>query len=104
LQRYAPGEELKTLYCDWTISNKATEPINRVLAWILYCNDIYSGGTEFYWQKYHEKAEKGNLIIFLAGLSHIQLGKVTNQDVRIIATDWKNASNIKKYISRLANT
>ena len=49
LQRYAPGEGFKKWHCDWTISNEATEPVNRVLAWILYCNDVNSGGTEFHW-------------------------------------------------------
>ena len=36
LQRYAPGEGFKKWHCDWTISDEATEPIYRVLAWILY--------------------------------------------------------------------
>ena len=56
IQRYGPGEGFKRWHCDWTISDEATEPVNRVLAWILYCNDIDSAGTEFFWQKHHESA------------------------------------------------
>lgn len=31
LQRYAPGEGFRQWHCDWTISDEATEPVNRVL-------------------------------------------------------------------------
>ena len=104
LQRYAPGEGFKKWHCDWTISNEATEPVNRVLAWILYCNDINSGGTEFHWQNHHEIAEKGKLIIFPAGISHIHRGRVNNEDVKTIATGWINAGKLENYISRLAKS
>ena len=53
LQRYAPGEGFKAWHCDWTISPEATEPVHRLLAWILYCNDLPQGGTEFHWQDHH---------------------------------------------------
>ena len=102
LQRYGAGEGFKKWHCDWTISNEATEPVNRVLAWILYCNDVKSGGTEFYWQNHHEKAERGKLIIFPAGISHIHRGKVSNKEVKTIATGWINAGTLEDYISRLA--
>ncbi len=32
LQRYAPGEGLRSWHCDWTLSEEATEPNRRVLA------------------------------------------------------------------------
>ena len=35
LQRYAPGEGFKKWHCDWTINEEATEPVHRLLAWIL---------------------------------------------------------------------
>jgi len=35
LQRYAPGEGFRQWHCDWTIGDEATEPVHRVLAWIL---------------------------------------------------------------------
>ena len=104
LQRYAPGEGFKKWHCDWTISNETTEPVNRVLAWILYCNNVSSRGTEFCWQNHHEKAERGKLIIFPAGISHIHRGRVSNTDEKTIATGWINAGNLANYISRLANS
>ncbi|MEC8442502.1 MAG: 2OG-Fe(II) oxygenase, partial [Cyanobacteriota bacterium] len=59
LQHYAPGEGFKRWHCDWTISDEATEPVHRVLAWILYCNSVDEAGTEFHWQDHHEPAERG---------------------------------------------
>tara|TARA_B100000902_G_scaffold345458_1_gene351523 strand:+ start:91 stop:723 length:633 start_codon:yes stop_codon:yes gene_type:complete len=104
LQCYAPGEGFKKWHCDWTISNEATEPVKRVLAWILYCNDVDSGGTEFHWQNHHEKAERGKLIIFPAGISHIHRGKVSNKEKKTIATGWINAGSLQNYISHLAKS
>ena len=104
LQRYAIGEGFKSWHCDWTISDEATEPANRVLAWILYCDDIESGGTEFHWQNHHEKSERGKLIIFPAGISHIHRGRINNNYVKTIATGWINAGSLENYISRLANS
>ena len=103
LQRYAPNEGFKQWHCDWTISNEATEPMYRVLAWILYCNDIDSAGTEFYWQQHHEEATRGKLLIFPAGLSHIHKGRVSNTSTKTIATGWINAGNKESYITRLAH-
>lgn len=103
LQRYAPNEGFKQWHCDWTISNEVTEPMYRVLAWILYCNDIDSAGTEFYWQQHHEEATRGKLLIFPAGLSHIHKGRVSNTSTKTIATGWINAGNKESYITRLAN-
>ena len=102
IQRYAPGEGFKRWHCDWTISNELTEPVHRVLAWILYCNDIDSAGTEFYWQQHHESAKRGKLVIFPAGPSHIHRGRVNNQETKTIATGWINAGSREAYLSRLA--
>ncbi len=102
LQRYAPGEGFKAWHCDWTINNEATEPVHRVLAWIMYCNDVTSAGTEFYWQKHYEEAKRGKLLIFPSGLSHIHRGRISETDTKTIATGWINAGNEKAYISRLA--
>ncbi|MDP5118565.1 MAG: 2OG-Fe(II) oxygenase, partial [Prochlorococcaceae cyanobacterium MAG_34] len=93
LQRYAPGEGFKRWHCDWTISDEATEPVHRVLAWILYCNDVPEGGTEFHWQDHHEPVERGKLVIFPAGPSHIHRGRVSEQHSKTIATGWINAGS-----------
>ncbi|WP_063416073.1 2OG-Fe(II) oxygenase [Prochlorococcus marinus] len=102
IQRYAPGEGFKRWHCDWTISDEATEPVHRMLAWILYCNDLDSAGTEFYWQQHHEPAERGKLVIFPAGPSHIHRGRVNHKSTKTIATGWINAGSRDSYLSRLA--
>ena len=102
LQRYAPSEGFKRWHCDWTISDEATEPVHRVLAWILYCNDVPNGGTEFHWQDHHEPAERGKLVIFPAGPSHIHRGRVSEEHSKTIATGWINAGSYQGYLGRLA--
>ena len=102
LQHYAPGEGFKRWHCDWTISDEATEPVHRVLAWILYCNDVDEAGTEFHWQEHHEPAERGKLLIFPAAPSHIHRGRVTETASKLIATGWINAGRQEDYLGRLA--
>ncbi|MCP9816111.1 2OG-Fe(II) oxygenase [Synechococcus sp. GreenBA-s] len=102
LQRYAPGEGFRSWHCDWTTSDEATEPIRRVLAWILYCDTLPEGGTEFHWQEHHEEAERGKLVIFPAGLSHIHRGRVSHSHSKTIATGWINAGRLDDYLARLA--
>ena len=102
LQRYAPGEGFKSWHCDWTISEEATEPQARVLAWILYAQDVPEGGTEFHWQEHHEPAERGKLLLFPAGLSHIHRGRVAHEHSKTIATGWINAGTREAYLQRLA--
>ncbi len=102
LQRYAPGEGFRRWHCDWATTEEATEPIRRVLAWILYCNTLPEGGTEFHWQEHHEEAERGKLVIFPAGVSHIHRGRVSTTHTKTIATGWINAGSREGYLERLA--
>ncbi|MEI6829721.1 MAG: 2OG-Fe(II) oxygenase [Synechococcaceae cyanobacterium ELA445] len=102
LQRYAPGEGFRSWHCDWTISEEATEPIRRVLAWILYLETLPDAGTEFHWQGHHEEAEKGKLTIFPAGPSHIHRGRISHSHTKTIATGWINAGSLEGYLGRLA--
>jgi hypothetical protein len=102
LQRYAPGEGFRRWHCDWSTEAEATEPNRRVLAWILYCNSLPDGGTEFHWQNHHVEAEKGKLAIFPAGLSHIHRGRVNHEHSKTIATGWINAGRLDDFVARLA--
>jgi hypothetical protein len=85
LQRYAPGEGFHRWHCNWNTSEKGTEPIRWVLAWILYWNDV-SEDTEFHWQEHYEEAVRGKLAIDPAGLSHIHPGRVSQGQTKNIAT------------------
>jgi hypothetical protein len=102
LQRYRPGEGFRSWHCDWSTVEEATEPIRRVLAWILYLNTLPEGGTEFHWQDHHVEAERGKLVIFPAGLSHIHRGRVSHEHTKTIATGWINAGSLDAYVARLA--
>ena len=102
LQRYAPGEGFRQWHCDWTIGEEATEPVHRVLAWILYCDSVDEAGTEFHWQAHHEPAERGKLVIFPAGPSHIHRGRVNTRLSKTIATGWINGGDQADYLRRLA--
>ncbi|MDX8400090.1 MAG: 2OG-Fe(II) oxygenase [Gallionellaceae bacterium] len=104
LQRYAPGEGFRQWHCDWTMSDEATEPMNRVLAWILYCDSVAEAGTEFHWQQHHEVAERGKLVIFPASPSHIHRGRVNCELSKTIATGWINAGSRKGFLKRLARS
>ena len=101
LQRYAPGEGFRSWHCDWTTTEEATEPIRRVLAWILYLDTVPEAGTEFHWQGHHEEAEQGKLAIFPAGPSHIHRGRVSHSHTKTIATGWINAGSQQDYLRRL---
>lgn len=102
LQRYAPGEGFRQWHCDWTIGEEATEPVHRVLAWILYCDSVDEAGTEFHWQAHHEPAERGKLLIFPAGPSHIHRGRVNANLSKTIATGWINGGSQESYLQRLS--
>ncbi len=102
LQRYAPGEGFYSWHCDWNTSDEATEPIRRVLAWILYLNTVPDGGTEFHWQDHHEEAVRGKLAIFPASLSHLHRGRVSQTHTKTIATGWINVGTLDAYVARLA--
>lgn len=104
LQRYAPGEGFMQWHCDWTISDEATEPGNRVLAWILYCNSVEDAGTEFHWQQHHEDAVRGKLVIFPASPSHIHRSRVNHQHSKTIATGWINAGSRESFLKRLTES
>lgn len=102
LQRYAPGEGFRAWHCDWTTSDEATEPIRRVLAWILYLNTVPEGGTEFLWQEHHVEAVRGRMAIFPAGLSHVHRGRVSEDRTKTIATGWVNVGSLETYVQGLA--
>jgi len=104
LQHYAPGEGFRQWHCDWTISDEATEPAHRVLAWILYCDSVTEAGTEFHWQQHHEEAERGKLVIFPASPSHIHRGRINSKLSKTIATGWINAGSRDAFLSRLARS
>ena len=62
---------------------------NRLLTYILYLNDIEDGGeTEFLYQSQRVKPEKGTLVIFPAGFTHVHRGNPPLKEDKYIITGW----------------
>ena len=101
IQHYGPGEGFKSWHADWSTADDATQPIRRVLAWILYLNDVADAGTEFHWQEHHVDAVRGRLAIFPADLSHIHRGRISASDSKTIATGWINAGSLETFVQSL---
>lgn len=64
--------------------------VHRVLAWIIYLNDIPEGEgeTEFLWQKRRVKPEAGKCIIWPAHFTHLHRGNPVYSDFKYIITGW----------------
>jgi hypothetical protein len=84
LQRYRPEEGYYALHCE------AGSPANmmRVLAWMIYFNDVPDGGTHFSEQEYDCEARQGRLVIWPAGFTHMHRGIVSRTTTKYIATGW----------------
>lgn len=62
---------------------------DRILAWILYLNDVEEGGeTEFLYQSLRFKPKAGTFILFPAHFTHTHRGNPPLSGVKYIATGW----------------
>jgi hypothetical protein len=84
LQRYLPNEGYYALHCE------AGSPANmmRVLAWMIYLNDVPDGGTHFSEQEFDCEARQGRLVIWPAQFTHMHRGIVSKTRTKYIATGW----------------
>lgn len=84
LQRYKPGEGYYALHCE------VGSPANmmRVLAWMIYLNDVPDGGTHFSEQEYDCEARQGRLVMWPGYFTHMHRGIVSNTTTKYIATGW----------------
>ena len=57
---------------------------------MIYLNDIDDGGeTEFLYQKRRIKPQKGTVVIFPAGMTHVHKGNlVMGEQTKYIVTGW----------------
>ena len=61
----------------------------RCLAWMIYLNDVKSGGgTRWPQQNFTSKARVGDLYIWPSGWTHSHHGVVSNTETKYIATGW----------------
>ncbi len=84
LQRYLPNEGYYALHCE------TGSPANmmRVLAWMIYLNDVPDGGTHFSEQEYDCEAKAGRLVIWPAYFTHMHRGIVSTTSTKYIVTGW----------------
>lgn len=85
-QKTAPGGG----YHLWHYENAASGFAQRELTWMIYLNDIDDGGeTEFLYQKRRIKPQKGTVVIFPAGMTHVHKGNLVMGDRdKYIVTGW----------------
>lgn len=84
LQRYRPNEGYFALHCE------VGSPANmmRVLAWMMYLNDVPDGGTHFSEQSFNCEARQGRLVIWPAYFTHMHRGIISKTTTKYIATGW----------------
>jgi hypothetical protein len=72
------------------IENSGVTSMRRVMAYILYLNDVKEGGeTEFLHQALRVKPETGKLVIFPAYFTHVHRGNpIISKEDKYIMTGW----------------
>lgn len=87
MQRYLPGQGYKSLHCE--CAGKDWTDIKRILAWMIYLNDVDDGGTEFL--RFGKiEAKKGRYVIWPAYWTHVHKGEISNTKTKYILTGWYN--------------
>ena len=64
------------------------QEVNRELVYMLYCNDVKNGGTNFPFQNIKTECKKGSLIIWPAFFTHPHQGIISKDKEKYIATGW----------------
>jgi hypothetical protein len=85
IQRYLPGEGFFNWHCE---NPGYTKGGDRVLAWMVYLNDVDGGGTQFKAQNHTEKAEAGKFVIWPAFWTHFHKGQISKTQTKYIITGW----------------
>lgn len=76
-------------YHVWHYESDGKGQSSRLLAWILYLNDVEEGGeTEFLYTPMRVKPEKGTLIVFPAAFTHTHRGNPPISNEKYIVTGW----------------
>ena len=86
LQKYLPGQ---AYYPEHMEHGKDDYDCKRILAWMIYLNDVKDGG-ETYWpqQDFKKSARTGDLCIWPAGWTHSHYGIVSKTETKYVVTGW----------------
>jgi hypothetical protein len=85
-------------YHVWHCEVNSIAGVDRVLAWILYLNDVPygEGETEFLWQGIRIQPEVGKLVIWPAQFTHTHRGNPIYNCTKYIATGWIEYTGVRK--------
>lgn len=76
-------------YHDWHCETTNRECSNRILAWMVYLNNVEDGGeTEFLYQHKRIKPKAGSILIFPAGFTHTHRGNPPLSNTKYVITGW----------------
>lgn len=86
IQKYVPNQFYSGEHCEHGPLN---EDNRRILAWMIYLNDIKNGGGT-YWpqQRFKSKSRAGDLYIWPASWTHSHHGIVAPKEKKYIVTGW----------------
>ena len=84
IQHYPKGGGYHLLHYERT----GMYTLSRQLVYMLYCNTLKNGGTDFPFQKEIMKAEKGKLVIWPADFTHPHRGVISQDEEKYIVTGW----------------
>ena len=89
MQRYYPGEGYFVLHCENGGPHPDKEMTKRMLAWMIYLNDVKDGGyTEFPTQNKKFQPRRGDVLIWPAYFTHPHRGITSKSQTKYIATGW----------------
>ena len=85
VQKTQPGQG----YHMWHAETTNRETSHRLLTWTVYLNDDFEAGeTEFLYQQYRYKPQKGDCIIFPTAYTHTHSGNPPIGGTKYIITGW----------------
>ncbi len=86
IQKYNPHEGYFALHCENT---GHLEPSKRILAWMIYLNDVTDGGhTEFPSQNRKFQPRRGDILLWPAYFTHPHKGITSKSQTKYIITGW----------------
>ena len=76
-------------YHFWHCENAEMKARNRILAFMVYLNDVNEGGeTEFLYQKCRFKPEKNTMLVWPSQFTHVHRGNPPLSNDKYIITGW----------------